>query len=164
MGDKCNLHTWNSIPFDRQEALKRVYELYSVEPIDQSILNILDPLGVQYQLGMCHQNSVLFSKLYGSQFECILVEGIAINASGEAYIHYWNKFKTMPSKDEQPDEGEYDVTHDLLMPEQLPFLYHAVKEYKITEIPNGAKMGFSAETEEKLNEYLAIVPDAKPLK
>lgn len=162
MGDKCNLYTWKSIPLDRQRALKRVFELYSVYIIDQNTLNHLDPLRAQYRFGMCHQNSVLFSELYRSQFECILVEGIAINANGEAFIHYWNKFKTMPSKDEQPDEGEYDVTHDLLMPEQPPFLYHAIKEYRIKKIPNGTKMSFSEETEEKLNEYLAIVPDAKP--
>lgn len=164
IGDFCNMNTWESIPLDRQEALKRVFELHSVEPIPQSILNDLDPLGVQYQFGKCHQNSILFSKRYSSHFECILVEGIAINANGEAFIHYWNKFKTRPSDSELPNEGEYDVTHDLLMPEQLPFLYHAVKEYKITEIPNGAKMRFCEETEKKLNEYLAIVPDAKPLK
>ena len=164
MGDKCNLHTWNSIPLDRQEALKRVFELYSVKPIDQSILNNLDPLGVQYRLGMCHQNSMLLALQYLSQLECVLVEGIAINANGEAFEHYWNKFKTIPSNSELPDEGEYDVTHDLLMPGQPPFLYHAVKEYKITEISNGAKMSFSEETEKKLKEYLAIVPDAKPIK
>lgn len=162
MGDKCNLNTWKGIPIDRQEALKRVFELYSVYTINQDILNNLDSLGCMYQFKLCHQNSILFSKLYESQFECILVEGIAINANGEAFMHYWNKFKTMPSKNEQVNEGEYDVTHDLLMPEQLPFLYHAIKEYKIKEIPTGANMNFSKETEEKLNAYLAMVPDAKP--
>lgn len=156
------MNTWESIPLDRQEALKRVFELHSVEPIPQSILNDLDPLGVQYQFGKCHQNSILFSKRYSSHFECILVEGIAINANGEAFIHYWNKFRTMPSNNEPQKEEEYDVTHDLLMPEQPPFLYHAIKEYRINEIPNGTKMSFSEETEEKLKEYLAIVPDAKP--
>lgn len=156
------MNTWESIPLDRQEALKRVFELHSVEPIPQSILNDLDPLGVQYQFGKCHQNSILFSKRYSSHFECILVEGIAINANGEAFIHYWNKFKTLSSKTEQLEEGEYDVTHDLLMPKQPPFLYHAIKDYKIEEIPTETEMGFSEETKEKLKEYLAIVPDAKP--
>ena len=166
MGYFCNMSTWESIPQDRQEALKRVFELYSVEPIPQDILDNLDPLMMQYRFGMCHQNSMLFAEKISRhvQYDCILVEGIAINANGEAFKHYWNKFRTMPSNNEPQKEEEYDVTHDLLMPEQLPFLYHAVKEYKITEIPNGVKMGFSAETEEKLNEYLAIVPDAKPLK
>ena len=163
MGDLCNLHTWKSIPADRQEALKRVFELYSVETINQSILNNLNQLGGMYQYKMCHQNSILFAQIFSSQFVCVLVEGIAINANGEAFMHFWNKFKTLSSNSELPEEGEYDVTHDFLMQEQPPFLYHAIKDYNIEEIPMGAKMSFSEETEEKLKEYLAIVPDAKPI-
>ena len=164
MGFFCNINTWESIPIDRQEALKRVFELYSVSPIDQSILNDLDPFGVKYRFGTCHQNSMLFAQQYLSQLECVLVEGIAINANGEAFMHYWNKFKTRPSDSKLQEEEEYDVTHDFLMPEQLPFLYHAIKEYRIEDISIGAEMSFSEETEAKLNEYLAIVPDAKPIK
>ena len=160
------MNTWESIPLDRQEALKRVFELHSVEPIPQSILNDFDPLGCMYQFKLCHQNSMLFAEKISQhvQYDFILVEGIAINANGEAFMHCWNKFKTLPSNSEPQKEEEYDITHDLLMPEQPPFLYHAIKEYRIKEIPNGTKMSFSEETEEKLNEYLAIVPNAKPLK
>lgn len=161
--DFVNTETWKEIPTNRKEALCYVFGLYCVSIIPETTIEVLkNNYSFEYQLGQCHLNSILFANLYTKQYDCYLVEGIAINAKGEAFMHCWNKFRFIPNSEEKQQEEECDITHDLLMPGEKPFLYYKTMEYNIKNILNGTQMSFDAFTQQKLKEYLTIIPDAKP--
>ena len=153
--------TWDLIPEERKEVLIKKFCLSTISLVPQDILACLrNNLINSYQLKCCHLNSILFAKTYEREcgYQGYLVEGIAVNYRGEAFMHYWTKLK------DDKDSVELDITHDLLMPSILPFLYHKVKEFSIRELPVNQEITFSIETIKKMNEYLAILPDATPTK
>ena len=161
-----NDETWVKIPQDRRNALLKCFGLYKVSNIPKEMVQQLDEYeSFRYQYGKCHQNSILFAEHFKGRLQCFLVEGIAINSRGEAFMHYWNKFQSITDENGNTEEqnDEYDITHDLLMPQEGPFLYFKIKEYNIDDFKVGQTMEFSELTKNKLEEYLSMVPNAKPL-
>lgn len=152
--------TWSLIPEERRLVLKKVFDLKTIHPIRADILSYEHESINPYQRKECHNNSILFARKYSSYYHGYLVEGVAVNSKGEAFVHFWTKLKSVIGNVE--DEAEYDITHDLLMYDEPPLLYHSVKEYDIAEILDGQEMAPSAEVSNKLQEYLDIIPDAKP--